>query len=210
MEKKQASGEDTTAFYIIGIGASAGGLDSFEKFFTHIPSDSGMAFVLFQHIAPDHKSMLPDLLKKFTSMEVYEVKDSMKVRPNCIYINPPGNDVGVINGALHLLEPTHPRGMKMPINHFLRSLAQDRQEKAIGIIFSGTGTDGTLGLQAVKEKGGLTMVQEPGSAEYDGMPLSVVKTGMADYIMSPDKMPEKLIELNRCISVRKLEKASRF
>ncbi len=194
--KKKPATEKTkkadTSFPIIGIGASAGGLDSFEKFFTHMSSDSGMAFVLVQHLDPTQKSILAELLNKFTSMEIHEVKDGIKIQSNGLYIIKPGKDMGILNGKLHLIEQTGPRGTSTPIDFFFRSLAQDQQENGICIIFSGTGSDGTQGLKAIKNAGGVVLVQDLGSAQYDGMPRNAIATGMADYITSPDKMPEQL------------------
>ena len=195
-------------FPIIGMGASAGGLDSFEKFFTHMPSDSEMAFILVQHLHPDYKSILPDLLKGFTSMEVHEAKDGTTVQPNCIYITKPGKNMGLLNGKLHFTEQTKSTGMNLPIDSFFRSLAQDQRENGICIILSGTGTDGSQGLKAIKEEGGLVLVQDPESAQYDGMPRSAVATGMVDYILSPDKMPEQLLAFIHYVKTQKPKESS--
>ncbi len=178
---------------IVGIGASAGGLEAFEQFFTNMPSDVGMAFALIQHLDPDHKSILSELIRRYTQMKVFEVKDGMNVEPNCIYIIPPNRYMAILHGTLQLIEPTEPYRHKEPIDFFLRSLAQDQGVHSIGIILSGTGTGGTLGLKAIKEVGGLTMVQDPESAKYDGMPKSAIATGLVDYVLPPNKMPEQLI-----------------
>lgn len=180
-------------FPIIAIGASAGGLDALEQFFTNMPDDSGMAFVLVQHLDPTHKSILVDLVNRYTPMKVIEVQDGMKVEPNRAYIIPPNRDMAVLHGTLQLLEPSAPRGLRLPIDYFFRSLAQDQQERAICIVLSGTGTDGTLGLKAVKEVGGMAMVQEPESANYDGMPRSAIATGLVDFVLPPEKMMKQLI-----------------
>ena len=184
-----------TAFPIVGIGASAGGLAAFEAFFSGMPADRdpGMAFVLVQHLDPDHKSILTDLIRRYTRMQVFEVEDGMLVQPNCAYIIPPGKDMAFLNGGLHLLEPTAPRGQRMPIDFFFRSLAQDQRENAICIVLSGTGSDGTLGVRAIKGEGGMVMVQDPASTEYDGMPRSTIATGMVDYELRPAEMPAQLI-----------------
>ncbi len=152
-------------FPIVGIGASAGGLGAFEAFFSGMPAkvDPGMAFVLVQHLAPDHESLLTDLIRRYTRMEVFEVQDGMVVQPNCAYIIPPGRDMAFLNGALQLLEPANPRGHRMPIDFFFRSLAQDQRERAIGIVLSGTGSDGTAGVRAIKAEGGMVMAQNPES-----------------------------------------------
>ena len=139
--------ESAKNFSIVGIGASAGGLAAFEAFFSAMPADvePGMAFVLVQHLAPDHKSILSDLIKRYTRMQVYEVEDGMEVRPNCAYIIPPNRDMAFLHGRLYLSEPLTFRGLRLPIDFFFRSLAQDQRERAICIVLSGTGSDGTLG-----------------------------------------------------------------
>lgn len=183
------------SFPIVGIGASAGGLAAFEAFFSGMPADAdpGMAFVLVQHLAPDHKSILTELVRRYTRMQVFEVEDGMQVHPNCAYIIPPNSDMALLNGALQLLEPASPRGQRLPIDFFFRSLAQDQRERAICVVLSGTGSDGTLGARAVKGEGGMVMVQTPETTEFDGMPRSVVATGLADYELPPAEMPARLI-----------------
>ncbi|MBN1322901.1 MAG: PAS domain S-box protein [Methanotrichaceae archaeon] len=182
-------------FPIVGIGASAGGLAAFEAFFSGMPTltDPGMAFVLVQHLAPDHKSILTDLIRRYTRMQVFEVEDGMTVRPNCAYIIPPNRDMAFLGGNLQLMEPSAPRGQRMPIDFFFRSLAQDLHERAICIVLSGTGRDGTQGVRAVKGEGGMVMAQSPASTEYDGMPRSAIATGQVDYELPPAEMPDQLI-----------------
>ncbi len=182
-------------FPVVGIGASAGGLAAFEAFFSGMPADTDpdMAFVLVQHLAPDHKSILSDLIRRYTRMRVSEVEDGMLVRPNCAYIIPPNRDMAFLNGALHLLEPVAPRGQRLPIDFFFRSLAQDQHARAIGIVLSGTGSDGTPGVRAIKGEGGMVMAQSPESTEYDGMPRSAIATGLVDYELPPAEMPAQLI-----------------
>jgi len=182
-------------FPIVGIGASAGGLAAFEAFFAGMPAgtDSGMAFVLVQHLAPDHKSILSDLVRRYTRMQVYEVEDGIEVQPNCTYIIPPGRDMALLGGTLQLLEPGAARGMRLPIDFFFRSLAHEQRERAICVVLSGTGSDGTLGVRAIKGEGGMVMAQSPESTEYDGMPQSVIATGLADYVLKPVEMAEQLI-----------------
>ena len=160
-----------------------------------MPADleTGMAFVLVQHLAPDHKSILTELIRRYTRMRVSEVEDGMEVRPDCAYIIPPNRDMAFLNGTLQLLEPREPRGLRLPIDFFFRSLAQDQHERAICIVFSGTGSDGTLGVRAVKGEGGMVMVQEPDTTQYDGMPRSAIATGLVDYVLPPAEMPEQLI-----------------
>ncbi|HWR28424.1 MAG TPA: chemotaxis protein CheB, partial [Negativicutes bacterium] len=187
-------GQTSQGFPIVGIGASAGGLAAFEAFFSAMPADtdSGMAFILVQHLAPDHKSLLSELIQRYTRMQVIEVEDGMKVEPNHAYIIPPNRDMAFLNGALQLLEPAAPRGQRLPIDFFFRSLAADQHERAIGIILSGTGSDGALGVRSIKAEGGMVMSQNPESTEYDGMPRSAIATGLVDYVLPPAEMPAQL------------------
>jgi two-component system CheB/CheR fusion protein len=182
-------------FPIVGIGASAGGLAAFEAFFSSMPADrdTDMAFVVVQHLAPDHKSILSDLIRRYTRMHVFDVEDGMEVQPNCAYIIPPGHDMALIGGTLQLLEPSAPRGQRLPIDFFFRSLALEQRERAIGIILSGTGSDGTQGVRAIKGEGGMVMVQSPISTEFDGMPRSALVTGLVDYELQPNEMPAQLV-----------------
>jgi len=169
---------------IVGMGASAGGLEALETFFAHAPPDTGMAFVIVQHLSPTYKSAMDDLLRKRTSMKVMVTEDGMKVEPGNVYLNPPDREVAIFNGVLHLVDPVSTRGLRLPIDYFFRSLAEDQGERAICIILSGTGTDGTAGLRAVKGVGGLIMVQDQKQAKYDGMPGSAIDTGLVDYTCS--------------------------
>ena len=193
--KKGTIEETGFGFPIVGIGASAGGLAAFETFFSGMPAniDPGMAFVLVQHLDPDHKSILTDLIKRYTRMQVYEVKDGMKVQSNCTYIIPPGRDMAFLGGTLQLLAPAAPRGQRLPIDFFFRSLANDQHERAICIVLAGTGSDGTQGLKMVKSEGGMTMAQLPESTVYDGMPRSAIATGLVDYVLPPAEMPSQLM-----------------
>ena len=195
---KKVKSSDThciNTFPVVGIGASAGGLSAFQTFFTAMPptSESGMAFVLVQHLAPDHTSMLAELIQRHTTMNVLQVEDGVQIQPNSVYIIPPAHDMALINGTLQLLEPGEPHGKRLPIDFFFNSLAQDQKDHAIGIILSGTGCDGTQGLKAIKEAGGMVIVQSPETAEYDGMPSCAIATELADYILPPAEMPKQLI-----------------
>jgi two-component system CheB/CheR fusion protein len=195
VEVREPVASPGAGFPIVGIGASAGGLAAFEAFFSGMPADAepDMAFVLVQHLAPDHKSILTELIRRYTRMQVFEVEDGVAVQPNCAYIIPPGRDMAFLNGTLQLLEPTAPRGQRMPIDFFFRSLAQDQRERAIGVVLSGTGSDGTLGVRAIKGEGGMVMAQDPASTEHDGMPRSALATGLVDYELPPGEMPAQLI-----------------
>lgn len=182
-------------FPIVGIGASAGGLGAFEQFFSGMPPEaaSGMAFVLVQHLAPDHKSLLTELVRRYTRMGVFEVEDGMEPAPDTTYIIPPNRDMELRDGKLRLMEPASPRGQRLPIDFFFRSLAADRAEQAICIVLSGTGSDGALGVRAIKGAGGMAMAQDPASSEYDGMPLAAIATGLIDFVLRPAEMPAQLI-----------------
>lgn len=191
----RAEGAVNGGFPIVGIGASAGGLAAFEAFFSGMPAetDPGMAFVLVQHLAPDHESLLADLIRRSTRMQVFQVEDGMVVQPNCAYVIPPNHDMAFINGTLQLLAPTAPRGQRLPIDFFFGSLAHDQGERAIGIVLSGTGSDGTHGVRAIKDGGGMVMAQTPATTEFDGMPTSAIATGLVDYELPPGQMPGKLM-----------------
>jgi two-component system, chemotaxis family, CheB/CheR fusion protein len=193
-EETDAPIRDSISFPIVGMGASAGGLEAFEIFFRHMPSDSGMAFVLVAHLDPTHVSILPELIQKHTKMSVLAVEDGVQVRPNTVHVIPPQKELNILNGVLYLLDQPQPRGANLPIDTFFRSLAQDQGNNAICIILSGTGSDGTLGLKAIKGELGMAMVQEEETAKYDGMPRNAIATRLADYILPVDKMPEELIK----------------
>ncbi|MGA8056017.1 MAG: chemotaxis protein CheB [Burkholderiales bacterium] len=188
-------------FPIVALGASAGGLEAFEQFFRHAPADSGMAFVLVPHLDPSHSSILTDILQRTTSMPVVEAQDQMAVAPNCVYVIPPNRDLAIFHGALQLSVPELPRGQRMPIDAFLRSLAEDQGALAIGVILSGTGTDGTLGLRAILGAGGVSIVQEPATAKYDGMPASAIRAGYATQVLPAEKMPEALLAGVRSLAI---------
>ncbi|WP_246545768.1 chemotaxis protein CheB [Pelotalea chapellei] len=184
-------------FPIVGIGASAGGLEALEQFLANVPPGSGMAFVVIQHLDPNHKGILPELLQRATPMQVLQIRDRMRVKPDCVYVIPPNKDLSVLHGVLHLFEPAAPRGLRLPIDYFLRSLADDRQERSIGVILSGMGSDGTMGLRAIKEKGGVALVQEPATAKFDSMPRSAIGAGLADLIAPAQDLPTKIIDYLR-------------
>ena len=192
-----AARHKNAAFPIVGIGASAGGLEALEQFLRHVPADSGMAFVIVQHLDPTHKGIMHELLGRATSMEVFQVRDRMRIKPNSVYVIPPNKDMSILHGVLHLFDPTTPRGLRLPIDFFLRSLAEDQQEQSIGVILSGMGSDGTMGLRAIKEKAGLGLVQDPASAKFDSMPRSAVTAGLADIVAPAEDLPGKIIDYLR-------------
>jgi len=178
------------AFAVAGLGASAGGLAAFEAFFSSIPADckTGIAFVAVQHLSSAHKSVLASLIGGFTRMPVHVVSDGILLAPDCVYVVPAGKDIEFRDGALYLLEYTGPEGLHLPVDFFFRSLARALQEKAIGIVLSGTGRDGTEGIRAIKAEGGLVLAQNPGSCEFDGMPASALSTGAVDFELPPAEM----------------------
>ena len=187
-------GKKNIAFPIVGIGASAGGLEALEQFLGNVPEGSGMAFVIVQHLDPTRKGMMPELLSRATRMKVVQVKDRMKVQPDCVYVIPPNKDMSILNGVLHLFMPKEPRGLRLAIDFFFCSLADDMKERSIGVILSGMGTDGTLGIKAIKEKGGLVLVQEAVSAKFGGMPSSAILTGVPDIVAPATALPGKIAD----------------
>ena len=181
-----------SAFPVVAIGASAGGLEAFEQFFRAMPPDSGMGFVLVQHLDPTHTSILSEILQRSTSMPVVEASHQLPIERNHVYVIPPNRDMVVERGALSLSVSSRQRGGQMPIDRFFRSLAEDQGESAVGIVLSGTGTDGTLGMRAIHGAGGLCLVQDPASAKYDGMPASAIQAGFATQVLAVQDMPKAL------------------
>ncbi|WP_232834756.1 chemotaxis protein CheB [Rhodoferax ferrireducens] len=180
-------------FPIVGIGASAGGLVALEQFLSHVPVNSGMAYVVVQHLDPHRQGMLVELLQRHTPMPVVEVQDQMPMAPDHVYVIPPGRDLSVLHGVLHLLEPMAPRGLRLPIDYFFKSLAEDQQQNSIGVILSGMGSDGTLGLRAIRQAAGACFVQTPAAAQFDSMPRSAIDAGVADVVASADELPDKIL-----------------
>jgi two-component system CheB/CheR fusion protein len=195
---KIAAGRGTpsrrAAFPIVGVGASAGGLEAFRKLLIALPADSGMAFVLIQHLDPKHESMMVSLLAGHTSMSVVQSADGMPIEPNHVYLIPPSAYLAIRDGALHLSQPRERHGARMPFNFFLRSLAEACGNRAICAVLSGTGTDGSQGIKAIKEHGGLVIAQDPEEAAYDGMPRSAIKTGAVDLVLSLAEIPAALTD----------------
>ena len=180
-------------FPIVGIGASAGGLEALEQFFENVPSNSGLAYVVIQHLDPTVKGMLPELLQRVSKMEVFQAKDNMTVKSDCVYVIPPNKSMSVLKGKLQLFDPAEARGLRLPIDFFLRSLADDYGGLSVGVILSGMGSDGCNGVRAIKEKGGIVMVQEPDSAKFDSMPHNAIDSVMVDIIAPPGELPAKLL-----------------
>lgn len=178
---------------IVAIGASAGGLEALQTFFKNVPDNADIAFVVIQHLSPDYKSLMDELLARYTKIKIHIVEDGMKIESNKIYLIPPRMNMSVFDNKLLLKDQEHKKGLSLPIDVFFRSLAEERGKNAIGIILSGTGSDGTLGTRAIKEAGGMIMVQEPTTAKFDGMPRSAISTGLVDYIIPTVQMPGELL-----------------
>jgi len=182
-------------FPIVGIGASAGGLSAYTKLLKALPTDTGMGFVLVQHLDPKHASMLPELLGRTTLMRVIEISDGARVEPNNVYVMPPNHSLAILHGVLHLMPRPDALGKHLPIDDFMRTLADDMQNNAIGIILSGTASDGTFGLRAIKAEGGITFAQSEDSCEYDGMPHSAIAAGHVDFVLSPEDIAHELARI---------------
>jgi two-component system CheB/CheR fusion protein len=193
----------TAHFRVVGIGASAGGLGAFQRLFDALPSDSGMAFILIQHLEPSHPSMMVELLTRHTSMKVQHAAEGMALAPDCIYVIPPGVYLSIRGGALHLSKPRERRGARMPFDFLLHSMADELGEHAVCVILSGTGADGSLGLKAVKEKGGLVIAQDPDEAGYDGMPRSAIMTGAVDHVLPVAGIADALLQYDQRITPKR-------
>lgn len=180
---------------IVGIGASAGGLEALGEFFAQVPDSCGLAFVVIQHLDPNYKGMLPELLQRTTPMKVTQASNRMKVKPNCVYVIPPNKNLYILHGTLFLSEFSVTHGLRLPIDLFLRSLADDQHQRAVGVILSGMGSDGTSGLRAIKENAGLCLVQSPESAKFDSMPRSAIDAGLADILGPAEELPRRILEV---------------
>jgi two-component system CheB/CheR fusion protein len=189
--------EDHPEFTIVGIGASAGGLAALKTFFAQVPEDSGLAFVIVVHLAPDHESHLADLLQPHVKIPVQQVTETLEIKPNQVYVIPPGSNLSTIDTHLRLTKLEEKRMERAPIDHFFRTLAKTHDGSSVGVILTGTGSDGTLGIREIKEQGGLTVVQDPSEAEYDGMPQSAIATGLVDLILPLEKIPEAILRFAR-------------
>ena len=191
-EKKLLS--ETVKFPVVAVGASAGGLEALEQFLSNVPESSGMAYVVIQHLDPTQKGMLPELLQRITGMQVLQVSDRMAVKPDTVYVIPPNKSMSILKGFLHLLEPMESRGLRLPIDFFFRSLADDLHGQSVGVILSGMGSDGSSGLRAIKEKNGIVMVQEPATAQFDSMPRNAIDSVLADIVAPAGDLPGRLID----------------
>jgi len=188
---------------VVGIGASAGGFDALVEFLRVTPANSGLAFIILQHLSPSPRSLSAELFSRHTAMSVRVAEDGQRLQPNCVYTTPADRDIGVKDGCIRLSKPTEIRGRRLPVDQLFRSLAQDQRERAIGIILSGTGSDGALGLREIAANGGIVLVQTPDSAQFDGMPRSAIATGLVAHVLPVAKMPRVLLRYARHAYVRK-------
>jgi two-component system, chemotaxis family, CheB/CheR fusion protein len=203
--KNKESVPETDLFPIVGIGASAGGLEAIETFLSGTPPEPGMAIVIIQHLSPDYTSMMDNLLKKYTKMTISTIEPKTRIKSNHIYLNPPDMEVAIYDGVLHLEKPMKTHRTRTPIDHFFRSLAKDQKSRAIGLIFSGSGSDGTLGLKEIRGVGGITLVQNPKEAKFDMMPRNALFSDAVDFSLNAGDMFNKLQEYikNRYIGGKK-------
>jgi two-component system CheB/CheR fusion protein len=193
-EEPQTEHREKAVCPVVGVGASAGGLEALQGLLDHVPTEPPIAFVVVQHRATDRTSVMRSLLEKHTKFRVQDIEEGMEIQPGTIYLAPPDRDVSIMDGALYPVEPSPRAGVRLPIDSFLRSLAQDEAERAICIILSGTGSDGTLGVKEVKAAGGMVMVQKEEQAKYDSMPRSAIDTGLVDFILPVEQMGEQLAQ----------------
>lgn len=196
------------SFPVVAIGASAGGLEAYKEFFHALPVDTGLAFVLIQHLDPSHHSLLAEILSNTARIPVDEVRSGVRIKPNCVYVAPPGAFMAISGGAFTLTPRSKESGRHLSVNFFMRSLAEERKSSAIGVILSGTGADGTLGLENIKAEGGITFVQDPATARYDGMPLSAIDSGCVDFILPPKEIARELHRIQRHPYIRQDEQGA--
>ena len=183
--------------FVVGIGASAGGLEAIEHFFDNVVEDSGLTFVIVQHLSPDFKSLMDELLARRTNVPIHRVENGMEIEPNAIYLLQRKKNIVLSSGKLLLSDQDHKSGLNLPIDRFFQSLAQDMGDRAIGVVLSGTGSDGSRGLKEIHEAGGLVIVQDPETAGFDGMPKAALATGVADLVLAPAEMPAKILQYSR-------------
>ena len=195
LSRAERGSDDPGTTQIVGLGASAGGLEALEQFLANVPVGSGLAYVVVQHLDPTHKAMLVELLQRATVMPVRGATESLRVEPDVVYVIPPNSELSVVRGLLHLQQPSQPRGMRLPIDVLFCSLAREQGERAIGVVLSGMGSDGTVGLQAIKAQGGLTLAQQPESAQFDSMPSSAIAAVSADVVAPPGELPLRILRV---------------
>jgi len=203
LSTEKPAGSGIGQFPIVCLCASAGGLEAFEQFLSGVPDHSGMAYVVIQHLDPTQKGMLPELLQRISRMEVFQVRDRMEVKPNLVYVIPPNKSMSILKGVLHLFDPLESRGLRHPIDLFLHSLAGDQGERAVGVILSGMGSDGSLGVRSIKGKNGIVMVQEPATAKFDSMPRNAIDSVLVDIVAPANELPLRLISFLQHIPIAK-------
>jgi len=201
--KDKSADSEINLFPIVCIGASAGGLEALEQFLGNVPLNSGIGYVVIQHLDPTQKGMLPELLQRITKMEVLQVKDHMPVQPDRVYVIPPNKSMSILKGMLHLFDPVELRGLRLPIDFFLRSLAEDQKELGVGVILSGMGSDGSLGCRFIKEKNGIVLVQEPANAKFDSMPRNVIDSVSVDIVAPANELPKRLLAFLKNVPIVK-------
>jgi two-component system CheB/CheR fusion protein len=216
MTENETTEESTISYrkrydkYIVAIGASAGGLEAIHEFFDHMPESSNFSFIVIQHLSSDYKSLLVELVAKHTHMKVFEAANDMSIQQDCVYIIPNNKLMTVSKGRLKLGDKSLIKAPNTAIDTFLHTLAIDKKDKAIAIILSGTGTDGTKGIHSIKESGGMVIVQEPATAKFDGMPNSAIASGNVDFILPPHKIYEELFNYVHEEPVKVLENGRVF
>jgi two-component system CheB/CheR fusion protein len=188
---------ESMAFTVVGIGASAGGVEAFRELLKELPVDTGMAFVIIQHLSPNYESFLTEILSRETKLPVTKVEDGLRIEPNHVYVIPPKTEMGILQGILHLVPRTEEKKINRTIDFFLKSLAADQKEKAIGIVLSGTGSDGTEGLRAIKSEGGIVFAQEPKSAKFDNMPKNAIAACDGDFVLPTEGIAKELARISR-------------
>ena len=201
--EKEGGRRQSVSQFVVGIGASAGGLEAIEKFFDHVPGDSGLTFVIVQHLSPDFKSLMDELLARHTKLPIYRVEDGMAIQPNAIYLIPRKKNMVLSFGKLMLTDQDQKPGPNLPIDIFFQSLAQDMGDRAIGVVLSGTGSDGSRGLKEIHEAGGLVIVQDPDTSAFDGMPKAALATGLADLVLPPQRCRPRSCSIRTIPSARR-------
>ena len=193
-----------STFPVVGLGASAGGLQALQQFFAAMPANNGMAFVVIMHLSPNHESHAAAILQQSTAMPVFQVNETVVIAPETVYVIPPGHHLTMDDGMIRLTNSERPIGRHIAIDLFFRTLADTHTTSAACIVLSGTGSDGSVGIQRAKEAGGITLVQDPLDAQYDTMPRNAINTGVIDFVLPASKMPEQLLTVWRNASQIKL------
>ncbi|HYE67083.1 MAG TPA: chemotaxis protein CheB, partial [Anaerovoracaceae bacterium] len=191
--KENLKAEQGKNNFVVAIGASAGGLEAIHEFFDNMPDGANLAFVIIQHLSSDYKSLLVELVSRHTNMKVFEAEDETTVQKNCIYVIPNNKFITIENGKLQLEAKKKTQAPNNAVDTFLYSLAKSKKNRAIAVILSGTGTDGTKGIEAIKKNGGLVIIQDPSTAKFDGMPNSAIQLGITDLILPPSQMPAEIL-----------------